>query len=249
MAHTNQVDTLRHQNEFSLALLQQLRVDIIGCGATAVRVALEVAGLGVQQLHLWDFDHIETHNVANQLQVYGIPDIGRHKADVLAERIEYLTGLKPIVHREAADGTQRLGQAIFLLTDTIASRQAIWQKGIRRKLGKKLMIETRLAAWEYQVYTIDPMRDSHIRGWEAVTDYGDDDPVVEVGVCRAQTTIGGTATQMAGVAVNQFIRWLKLESGTAVAGERIEQQRVVCARTGESMRVFFDDVYGAVRAA
>ncbi len=249
MTNTNQVDTLRHQNEFSLTLLQQLRVDIIGCGATAVRIALDVAGLGVQQLHLWDFDRIEAHNIANQLQAFGIPDVGRYKAEVLAERIEHLTGLKPTVHLEAVNGTQRLGQVIFLLTDTMASRQEIWQRGIRRKVGKKLMIETRLSPWEYHVYTIDPMRDSHIRGWEAVSDYGDEDPTVEVGSCRSKTTIGGTATQMAGVAVNQFIRWLKLESGTADAGERIEQQRAVCARTGESMRVFFDDVYGIARAA
>lgn len=238
MPHTNQVDTLRHQNEFSLSLLDNLRIDIIGCGATGQRVALELAGLGVQHMHLWDFDHIEPHNIANQLMAFGQSDVGKLKAEVLAARITTLTGLIPTVHAVAATGREPLGHVTFLMTDTMASRHEIWQKAIKRKLGRKLMIETRLAPWEYRIYTVNPMLQSHIDGWERASAYQDDDEAVPEGACRAQTTIGATASIVAGQAVLQFMRWLKAESGMAV-GDQIEQERIVCARTGDVMRNFF----------
>lgn len=244
MTGRNLVNTVRHQNEFDLRLLERLQISVIGCGATGSPVAMLLAGLGVQNLHLWDFDVIEEHNIANQIMAYGIPDIGRPKAEVLAEVIEHRTRLKPHVHLQAVDGSQRLGQVVFLLTDTMSSRKKIWQRGIRRKLGTKLMIETRMGAWAYDVYTINPTLQSHITGWEAESDYGDEDEGVEAGVCRAKTTIGATAAELSAVAVRQFIRWLKIESQTAEAHERLEQHRAVCARTGEQMVSYFDDNHG-----
>ncbi len=240
MAQTNMVDTLRHQNEFNLKLLETLRVDVIGCGATGQRVALELAGLGVQQLHLWDFDIVEAHNIANQLMAFGNNDVGRPKVTVLGERIQQLTGLKATLHTSAATGREPLGHVVFLMTDTMASRHTLWQNAIRRKLGRKLMIETRLAPWEYRVYTINPMLQTHIDGWERASAYGDDDEAVPEGACRAQTTIGATASVVAGAAVLQFIRWLKIESHTD-QGDCIEQERIVCARTGDVMRSFFTE--------
>jgi molybdopterin/thiamine biosynthesis adenylyltransferase len=241
MTRTNLVDTLRHQNEFSLAWLDTLRIDVIGCGATGQRAALELAGLGVQDLHLWDFDLIEPHNIANQLMAFGRLDVGRPKGEVLAERITALTGLVPTVHIAAATGREQLGHVVFLMTDTMASRQEIWQKAIRRKVGRKLMIETRLAPWEYRIYTVNPMLQSHVSGWECASAYTDEDETVAPGACRAQTTIGATASVVAGQAVLQFIRWLKIQSGMA-GGDQIEQERIVCARTGDVMRNFFADL-------
>lgn len=244
----NLVDTLRHQNEFDLGLLEKLRFDVIGCGATGLRVALELAGLGVQNLHLWDFDLIEPHNIANQIYAYGLPDVGRPKAEVLAELIERRTGLRPTVHLEACDGSKKLGQVVFLLTDTMASRKEIWHKAVRRKFGVKLMIETRLDAWEYQLFTIDPHDSAHIKGWEENSAYGDEEERVEPGVCRAQTTIGGTADHLCGASMNQLLRWLKAESGMA-ENDRIEQSRNVCARSGKPMSAFYKDLYGVGKAA
>ena len=85
------------------------------------------------------------------------------------------------------------------------------------------------------------MSQAQIDGWERASTYTDEDETVAPGACRAQTTIGATASIVAGQAVLQCIRWLKVESGTA-DNDQIEQERIVCARTGDIMRNFFTDM-------
>ena len=52
-------------------------VEIVGCGATGSRVALELVKLGVRHFVLWDDDKVEDHNIANQ--AFEACDVGEYK--------------------------------------------------------------------------------------------------------------------------------------------------------------------------
>jgi len=207
---TNTVNTVRHSAEFEVDYLRNLTVDVIGLGVTGLRVATELAGLGVEKLRLWDHDVIEAHNISNQTPAYGVGDIGRPKVEVLAELLKARTGLEAVANQVEVDGTQRLGQVVFLLTDTTQSRRGIAQKAIRRKIQTKLMIETRLGVHEHRVYTINPMNSTEYAGWEQSLPKGD--RVVQPSGCGAKTTLGANASALAGDAVGQFIRWLAIQT-------------------------------------
>lgn len=196
------LDIIRHLEVFSPVTFGDQRVDIIGVGATGSRVALGLAKLGITQIHLWDFDRIEPHNVPNQ--VFGNSRIGEMKAEAMRQIIKEQTGADVAIYLERVDGTQCFGSVVYLLTDTMASRQEIWKAGIRYKPNIQLMVETRMGKNSGRVYAVNPSNPAHVRGWEA-TLYSDD--VAEVSACGTSITVGPTAELTAGLAQWQLIRW------------------------------------------
>jgi molybdopterin/thiamine biosynthesis adenylyltransferase len=202
------VDPLRHLSVFSPYAFGTRRVDVIGCGATGSRIVLSLAKLGVENIHVWDFDQVEEHNIANQ--AFGLGDVGASKVNALAALIEATTGTKINAHAERVDGSQVLGDVVFLLTDTMSSRKEIWEKGLKFKLKSKLLIETRMGADNGRIYTVNPNKPGHIKAWEEVL-Y--DDAEAEVSACGASVSVGPTAEIISGIAVWQMIRWFSTEEG------------------------------------
>ena len=218
----NLIDPLRHLSVFDPHAFGQRRVDVIGAGATGSRITLSLAKLGVENLHVWDFDQVEEHNVANQ--VYGLGDIGSPKVDALAEIVKVQTGLAITAYNERVDGTQPLGDVVFVLTDTMASRKKIWEGAFRLKMRTSLMIETRMGADSGRIYAVNPNRPKEVKGWEA-TLYSDDE--AEVSACGASVSVGPTAELISGLAVWQMIRWFAIEQG---GDDELEHELIVATR-------------------
>jgi len=198
----NRIDALRHMKVFDPGTFGNRRVDVIGAGATGSRIALSLAKLGVQNLHVWDFDKIAEHNCANQ--AYGIEDIGRLKVEALAELIEDSTGLQITQHPVAVDGDTQLGEIVFLLTDTMASRKTIWDGAIKFKPMTNVMIETRMGAETGRIYTVLPSDYDECKAWESTL--CKDEEAVD-SLCGSRITVGPTAEMISGLAVWQFMRW------------------------------------------
>lgn len=203
------IDPLRHMNVFSPDKWGSRRVDVIGAGSTGSKSVMSLAKLGIENIHVHDFDKVEPHNVANQL--FGNEDIGKWKVEALKEIVERQTGTKITAHNERVDGTQELGHAVFLLTDTMSSRKEIFEKGLKFKLRTKLMIETRMGVDGGRIYVINPSKLPEIKGWEAATVY--DDKMAEVSACGASISVGPTAGIIAELAVWQLIRAFAIENG------------------------------------
>lgn len=203
------VDPLRHLSVFSPHAFGAKRVDVVGCGATGSRIALSLGKLGVENIHVWDFDTVEEHNVANQ--VFGNGDVGKLKVEALAAIIKAATGTSVTTHAERVDGSQFLGEVVFLLTDTMSSRKEVWNGALKFKLRTKLLIETRMGADNGRVYTVNPNKPGNIKAWEE-TLY--EDTEAEVSACGASVSVGPTAEVIAGLAVWQMIRWFAVEQGT-----------------------------------
>ncbi len=214
----SKIDPLRHLSVFNPDVFGKLRVDVIGCGATGSQIAMQLAKLGVENLHLHDFDVVESHNLANQL--FGLEDVGKKKTKALAERITRDTGLVPVLHEQAVTGRTVLGNVVFLLTDTMASRKEIWEGAIRYKMHVERMIETRMGKSEGRVYSISPVASNEIRFWED-TLYADD--VAQESLCGARTSVGATACLVTAYAIWAFLRWFNYreKGGEAPDGESI----------------------------
>lgn len=214
---TNMVEPNRHMSVFSPESFGNRRIDIVGCGATGSRIAMELAKLGVTNLHLWDFDKVESHNVANQL--FGLGDVGKSKVVALGEEIKSKTGLECTLHDEAVTGRTRLGNVVFLLTDTMASRKEIWEGAIRYKPGVEVMLETRMGASEGRIYSIRPTSPPECRYWEGTLC---DDEEASDSLCGARVTVNGTAVMICAHAVWAFIRWFRWTQDTDVARPELE---------------------------
>ncbi len=206
------IEPTRHQSVFSPSKFGNTRIDVIGCGATGSRIALSLAKLGVMNLHLWDFDKVEEHNIPNQIFNQG--DIGSYKVDATSKHIFEAVGSinqprepQITIHNEPVTGKQPLGAVVFLLTDTMKSRKEIWEGAIKFKMNTKLMIETRMGIDEGRIYSVDPMNLEHGKAYET-TLYEDKDAAVSA--CGTSISVGPTAEVVSGLAVWQFIRWFNL---------------------------------------
>lgn len=202
------LDPLRHLSVFRPHAFGARRVDVVGCGATGSRIAISLAKLGVENIHLHDFDHIEPHNLANQ--AFGLRDVGALKVEALARIIGEEVGVAVTAHPARVDGSEPLGEVVFLLTDTMASRKEIWERGLKFKPRTRLLIETRMGADNGRVYALNPSHLPHIRGWEE-TLYTDAE--AETSACGASVSVGPTAEIISGLAVWQMLRWAALEEG------------------------------------
>lgn len=224
----NNIDTTRHVDVFSPDAFGKRRIDVIGAGASGSRIVLALAKLGLENIHVFDFDIVEAHNIANQ--VFSQADIGRPKVEALRDIVKAHTGLEITIYNERVDGSQKLGDVVFLLTDTMSSRKEIWQKAIRFKVATKLMIETRMGVDQGRVYVVNPTRMAQVKGWEE-TLYDDD--VAEVSACGSTISVGPTAEFLSGLAVWQLIRWLNIETGRTVDGgvsDTLDHEILFCLR-------------------
>ncbi len=202
------VDPLRHISVFKPYAFGARRVDVIGCGAVGSRVVLSLAKLGVANIHAWDFDHVEEHNLANQ--IFGLGDVGMFKVEALAKEVRENTGTIITVYPERVNRSQRMGEIVFLLTDTMSSRKEIWEKGLKFKLRTRLLVEARMGADTGRVYAVNPNLLGHINAWEEAW-YSDEE--AEVSVCGGSISVDPTAGIIAGLAVWQMIRWFSIEEG------------------------------------
>lgn len=202
------IDPARHREVFSPDLFGDRRVDVIGVGATGSRIALGLAKLGVQNLHAWDFDVVEEHNIANQL--YSVNDVGQPKVEALRALIFEQTGDEINVHDEAVTGETKLGEVVFMLTDTMSSRRDIFEGSLAGRFTAKLMIETRMGVDEGRVYAVRPWNPIEVRRWLG-TLYDDEDASVQASLCGSAVTIGPTADLISGFALWQFIKWTSIE--------------------------------------
>ena len=200
------IDTTRHQSIFDPSGFGDARVDVIGAGATGSAAAMQLAKLGVRNLHAWDFDIVEEHNLANQM--YGPNDIGRPKVDALADLIEGQTGTRIHAHSEpvtAANAPE--SQFVFLLTDGMESRRDIGA-AYKRKFRTRGLIETRMGTETGYVFAFKPMIPSEMRAWEETLW---EDAVTETSACGTAITVGPTAQLLASLAVWTFIRMANKE--------------------------------------
>lgn len=181
------------------------QVHIIGVGATGSFVAYQLAKMGVKNLHVWDYDVIEEHNVANQ--VYGMQDLGRQKVYALGKRIQDDTGIDIVAHNEkvTADTKDRLQGIVFILVDSMSARKDIFS-ALKYNMRIDLVVETRMSIDCGRVYTVNPMDRNIVERYEQ-TFYGDDE--AEVSFCGSSLSIIPTAMNIASLACWSVIKFYK----------------------------------------
>ena len=211
------VDYSRHEDVFHPVKFGDRRVDVVGVGAIGSKVALSLAKLGVRNLHAWDFDTIEEHNIANQ--AYDISQVGDLKVRALHDIVEAATGTRITAHPEAWDG-QKLGEIVFATVDTMAARKALFDK-LRLSFDTKLVIDTRMGADSAQLLSYDP-RMTAARNRYANTLFDDDAAEVEVSACGTAITVGPTGDIIVGYAAWALIQY--------VNGEKVPPELLIGAR-------------------
>lgn len=212
------IDATRHHSIFDPSKWTQ-RVDVIGVGATGSKIALSLAKLGVRNLHVWDGDTVEAHNLANQ--AYNLSDVGSRKVEATHFHIAQATRSPSRTHGYWQDTDARtLGEVVFCMVDSMAVRKAVYE-GVKRSARVKLVVDSRMGADHAQLLTYSPQDPDSLRAYEG-TLFSDDDAHVEVSACGTAITVGPTGDIISGYAVWHFIKH--------AAGQPVEREIVFGAR-------------------
>jgi len=138
-------------------------VHLVGCGGIGSFTALALGKLGCSNLHLYDDDRVEEHNVPNQF--FRAMDVGRPKVDALAEILEAFTGIRARTHLRRLD-SERLQGIVVGGVDSMAARKTLWLKTVRHRAGIPLYLDGRLGAEVCRLYAIRPVDPDDIRYYE-----------------------------------------------------------------------------------
>lgn len=184
---------------------------LIGCGATGSKVFEHLVCLGVKEIHCFDFDDVEAHNLGNQLFLQR--DVGYPK--VLGLRQWAVDKAGEDATKNYHFNTRRVDSNIFItlndlespaivlnLVDSMKARKniAIGLQGHEKCLA---MLETRIAATYGFVYNINNYDKKAWQRWEA-TLFEDSEAVTE-SACGSQVTISPTVDMAASVVVSQIM--------------------------------------------
>ena len=102
-------------------------IHIIGCGAVGSTIAENLARLGIKEIHLWDFDAVEEHNIANQM--FFVSQINKEKMDAVEEICKMINpDIHLIKHGRYTD--ESLSGYLFICPDSIKVRRQILEVNI-----------------------------------------------------------------------------------------------------------------------
>lgn len=181
-------------------------IHIIGVGATGSRIVKNLIELGFigSQIHVYDDDVVEEHNINNQL--FDLTHIGMPKVVAMFELIKNGYGEKIHSHQQRVDANTELDGIVFLLTDTMSSRRDIVTP-MNININIKLVIETRLDPECGYVNTFNPINKKHHKFY--IDSLFDDDAKPEiVSACGTRQTIGHVVDILAGTAMCEFVKWV-----------------------------------------
>lgn len=148
--------------EFFQPEMLKERVHIIGCGAIGSTIAENLVRFGITAITLYDFDHVEAKNIANQM--YRQVDIGKPKVEALAEMLcDINPELKKTLKLQEDGYTgQRLSGYVFLAVDNIELRREIAEK-CKDTPFVKGMFDFRMGLTRAQHYAADMSDDKMVK--------------------------------------------------------------------------------------
>ena len=113
------LNTLRHQDFFDPIDVKE-EVHIIGVGAVGSHIATALARLGIKNIHIWDFDNVESHNIPNQ--IFTEVDIGKLKIDAVESKMISINSEISIQKHNRYE-SQELKGYVFSCVDNIEIRK------------------------------------------------------------------------------------------------------------------------------
>lgn len=99
-------------------------INIIGCGAIGSHICEELARLGFEEVNIYDFDKVESHNIANQM--FEFAQIGMEKVIACADIMKRINpSIKVNTFAKGLQSPYVVNGIIIMCVDDIDLRRAI----------------------------------------------------------------------------------------------------------------------------
>jgi sulfur carrier protein ThiS adenylyltransferase len=194
---------LRQKEIIPYEALEKVTATVVGVGAIGRQVALQLAAIGVPEIHLIDFDSVEEVNLA--AQGFLEEDLGKDKVIAVAEqcgRINSLIRIHGHACRFRRDFFEEVGGAVFCCVDDMSARRLIWET-VSKLPQFQFFADGRMSAETLRVLCAT---DLEAKEYYPTTLFSQEEAFV--GSCTAKSTIF-CANIAAGMMVEQFSKVLR----------------------------------------
>jgi molybdopterin/thiamine biosynthesis adenylyltransferase len=131
-------------------------VHIIGVGGIGSALFLPLLKLGIGELHVWDPDIVEPHNIPAQL-LYRPSDIGKRKVDCLQNFGRWIEAeCEVIAHPELVTERTELSGVVISGVDSMLSRRRIWGAVDRNNVDVVFYLDARIGGEQLELYSLIP---------------------------------------------------------------------------------------------
>lgn len=187
----------------------EYRIHIIGCGSVGSTVAENLVRCGIEKITLWDFDIVESHNIANQM--FREEDVGKPKTQALSE---ILYDINPHIKenldiKDKGWNGEALSGYVFLCVDNIELRKEIVKKNMYN-IQTKAMFDFRTMLTSAQHYAANwsdtIMRNNFYNSMQ----FTHDEAMSETPTSACGVTLGVVTTVrlISAIGVNNFLNYV-----------------------------------------
>lgn len=180
-------------------------IHVIGCGALGSWLVFFLLKMGFKNIHVYDFDNIEEHNLPNQC--FREDQIGKAKVDAIKELYEEFNEYdfdRLTTHKGkiTVSSAKKLDGIVLCAVDSMAARKYIYENTIKNG-NVDLFVEARLSIYGAYVYALT--LETEFAKYEE-TLY--DDTEAEVSPCGVSQTALPAAVNAASIMIMQMIEFL-----------------------------------------
>lgn len=167
-------ETTRFSSAEWFEKVKQQVVILAGVGGIGSNAALFLAKLNPKALYIFDYDTVETVNLAGQFYDFG--SVGQYKVDALAESIVKYTNYSSVFACRRAYGVNEdiVGDIMICGFDNMSARKLFFDKWLDNALRKSeeerkncLFIDGRLTADELQIFCMTGEDDYYIEKYKS----------------------------------------------------------------------------------
>ncbi len=130
-------------------------ITIIGAGAIGSFTALTLAKMGFHSIEVYDDDDVSVENISNQFYRYS--DIGRNKANALAQMLFDFEGIDIVPFSIRWERGDMLNPYVIMAVDSMTVRKRIFED-IKGSSSVKGFVDGRMGGQQAEIYTINAKR-------------------------------------------------------------------------------------------
>lgn len=203
------VDLTKSLEFFDPTILKTQNIHIIGVGAIGSTIAEMLTRLGVDKIHIYDFDKVETQNVANQM--YTSKSVGQLKVDALEEFLKLINpNIEIIKHTEGWTSDTPLNGYVFLSVDNIETRKQIVTLN---KFNQHIlaMFDFRMRLTDAQHYATDWKNKVEVEQFFKTMDFSEEEAknATPISACGTTLSVAPTIRTIVSLGIANWINFIK----------------------------------------
>ena len=183
-------------------------VHVIGCGSVGSTVADLLARFGIAEIHLYDFDVVEDHNLVNQL--FTRKDLYKPKVEAVQEHLLDINPDMSVFTYSNGWTGQKLSGHVFLCVDNIDLRRKIVTEN-KFNSTIKAFYDFRTGLTECQHYAADWSRMEHKTALLNTMNFTHEEAeqAVPMSACHVALCVAPTVRLVSNIGVCNFINFVK----------------------------------------